>query len=127
MLRNKTPWQGTVHGILDELVASGNLIAKFHQAELRSLDEHLMRLATTTGTTVFGNQSEPARDEDITAVGAAYVLTNTSMASDTGTMTSQQFEDWNSDISLNGDQLLALADSLDIDQLDWLDTDMLNF
>ena len=103
------------------MVSRGNLVAGLRKAELQQLDETLTRLHTTsTSTTLVATTTHDAvlqRFEGDPGTGAESVQ-------DVGSSHSQmQFEplqDWNSEEGLSGDQLIAVADSLDFSHLDWL-------
>ena len=118
------------HSILDEMVSRGNLIAGLRKAELQQLDDTLTRLHTTSTTLVATTtahhdpflqhqqqQQQQQRFEGDTTGGEGSVQ-------DVGSSHSQmQFEplhDWNSEEGLSGDQLIAVANSLDFSHLDWL-------
>lgn len=109
-------WLQTTHLKLDEMVSRGNLIAGFRKAELQQLDETLTRLhststnsATTHGPVMQSLAGEPTGEEGLRDIGSS--------------QSQMQFEplhDWNSEEGLSGDQLIAVADSLDFTNLDWL-------
>ena len=116
LLRKNESWLQKTHVILDEMVSRGNLIAKFRKAELQQLDETLTRLHNTSTNSV------PARDSVMQNFEED--PTGRESLGDIGSSQSQvQFEplhDWNSEEGLSGDQLIAVADSLDFTDLDWL-------
>ena len=116
LLRKNESWLQKTHSILDEMVSRGNLIAGLRKAELQQLDETLTRLHTTSTASVSTHDAVSRRFEG-DAVGAEG-------AQDVGSSQSQMrfepLQDWNSEEGLSGDQLIAVADSLDFAHLDWL-------
>lgn len=118
LLRKNESWLQKTHVILDEMVSRGNLIAAFRKAELQQLDETLTRLHTTS------TNVPPARDTTVMQSFEGNPTGGGESLGDIGSSHSQmQFEplhDWNSEEGLSGDQLIAVADSLDFTDLDWL-------
>lgn len=112
------------HVILDEMVSRGNLIAAFRKSELQQLDETLTKLHTTTSANLA-----PARDNttvmqgfdgDPTTTGGGGGESLGDIGSSHSQMPFEPLHDWNSEEGLSGDQLIAVADSLDFTDLDWL-------
>ena len=116
LLRRKESWLQRTHLILDEMVSRGNLIAGLRKAELQQLDETLTRLHATSTSYVTSHDSvmqnlegDPVGGESVRDIGSS--------------RSQMQFEplhDWNSEEGLSGDQLNAVADSLDFTNIDWL-------
>lgn len=128
LLRDKSPWLQTCFDILDEMISRGNMIAAFHKSELQQLDEKLKMLPSTPRSVPSVRPSTSDGLERTYSMG----VTNESMESGSGAATGYDYllHEWNSDDGLSGEQLMALADSLDfgaIGQLDWLDSDMISF
>lgn len=113
LLRNTgVTWLETVYSILGEMVSRGNLIAQFHSKELHQLDETLNMLSAMPGNASFRSFVSPS--------GAAFDQ-NTNSSLDGQMNVSPDFlGEWNSDDGLNGDQLMALANSLNFDHFDWV-------
>ena len=116
LLRRNELWLQKTHSVLDEMVSRGNLVAGLRKAELQQLEETLTRLHTTSTSLVTGHDSILQHFEGDSAGAES--------AQDVGSSHSQmQFEplrEWNSEERLSGDQLMAVADSLDFTHLDWL-------
>ena len=129
LVRDKSPWLQKSFDVLDEMISRGNLVAEFHKSELQQLDDKLKMLPATPRsqpsvgrpstsdallrTNSFGTVNEQADPGSSVPLGYDYLL-----------------NEWNSDDGLSGEQLMALADSLDfgaIGQLDWLDSEMALF
>ena len=116
LLRKNESWLQKTHLILDEMVSRGNLIAGLRKAELQQLEETLTRLhtvstslATAHGSVMQSYEGDPTGGEGMRDGGSSH--------------SQIQFEplhDWNSEEGLSGDQLIAVADSLDFTNLDWL-------
>lgn len=130
LLRDKGPWLQTSFEVLDEMISRGNLIAGFHKSELQQLDEKLKMLPATPRSqpSARPSTSEGPFVHRPNSVGVPYEQT------DPGSGLAMGYDyllnEWNSDDGLSGEQLMALADSLDfgaIGQLDWLDSDMAAF
>ena len=115
LLRRNESWLQQTHLILDEMVSRGNLIAGLRKAELQQLDETLTRLHTASTSLITPQNSviqsfegDPMGGEGVRGIGSG--------------PSQRQFEplqDWNSEEGLSGDQLIAVADSLDFTNLDW--------
>ena len=116
LLRRKESWLQKTHLILDEMVSRGNLIAGLRKAELQQLDETLTRLHATSTSLVTSHDSvmqslegDPTGGESVRDIGSSH-----------SQMQFEPLHDWNSEEGLSGDQLNAVADSLDFTNLDWL-------
>ena len=115
LLRRNESWLQQTHLILDEMVSRGNLIAGLRKAELQQLDETLTRLHTTSTSLITpqnsvmqGFEGDPMGGEGVREMGAG-----------PSQMQFEPLQDWNSEEGLSGDQLIAVADSLDFTNLDW--------
>lgn len=127
LLRDKGPWLQTSFEVLDEMISRGNLIAGFHKSELQQLDEKLKMLPATPRSQAsvrpstaesfgFGRNSNIGMPNEMNDPGSGVPMGYDYL-----------LNEWNSDDGLSGEQLMALADSLDfgaIGQLDWLDAEM---
>ena len=120
LLRKNESWLQKTHLILDEMVSRGNLVAGLRKAELQQLDETLTRLHTTSAsssTTLVTThdavlqrfEGDPTGAESVPDIGSSH-----------SQMQFEPLQDWNSEEGLSGDQLIAVADSLDFSHLDWL-------
>ncbi|KAL8830593.1 MAG: hypothetical protein Q9191_001346 [Dirinaria sp. TL-2023a] len=116
LLRKHGSWLQKTHAILDEMVSRGNLVARLRKAELEKLEETLTRLHTTGTTSIITHSSvmqtfdqDPASEESVRDVGSSH-----------SQMQYEPLHDWNSEEGLSGDQLIAVADSLDFASLDWM-------
>ena len=111
----------TACSILDEMVTCGNRIADFQRHELDQLDFSLRRLQEMSGTVISHQQVQHETPES----AASYTMTTadgqingrgqTMPEVDIGSLLSE----WNSEDGLNGEQLLAVVESLDYDQFNW--------
>jgi proline utilization trans-activator len=113
LLRNTgVTWLNTIYAVLEEMVSRGNLIAQFYSTELHQLDENLKTLSEMPATASFMSNLSP----QVTNVDL-----NTNSSLDAQINVSPDFlGEWNSDDGLNGDQLMALANSLNFDHFDWV-------
>jgi hypothetical protein len=127
LLRDKGPWLETCFSILDEMISRGNLIAGFHKSELQQLDANLKLLPSSPRT------DPPTHEPGQTSAPNAINSVNMNAADETMSggdsipMGFDYLNEWNSDDGLSGEQLMALADSLDFGQLDWLGSDISSF
>lgn len=120
-------WLQAVYVLLEEMVSRGNQIARFVTSELHQLDEAIKLLPSTSSSATAAQQSTakqgpPPSQPD---VGITHEANNSMGANGQTSITPDFFSEWNSDDGLSGDQLMALANSLDFEHLDWLDTDLL--
>lgn len=124
LLRNKDPRLNIAYGILDEMAGRGNLIAEYHKHELEQLDLNMQRLLSLQqpdGTMDFQAQSgiTPTSMEGQDAISyppGSHLRMDSNDAATIDTILSE----WNSEDGFSGEQLMAVADSLDFNQLDWL-------
>ena len=117
LLRKNESWLQKTHSILDEMVSRGNLVAGLRKAELQQLDETLTRLHTTSTTLVTTTHETVLQRFEGDVTGAESVQ---DIGSSHSQMQFEPLQDWNSEEGLSGDQLIAVADSLDFSHLDWL-------
>ena len=115
LLRRNESWLQQTHLILDEMVSRGNLIAGLRKAELQQLDETLTRLHTSS-TNLITPQNSVIQSFEGGPMGGEGVR---EMGSGPSQMQFEPLQDWNSEEGLSGDQLIAVADSLDFTNLDW--------
>jgi hypothetical protein len=115
LLRDQNSFLPTTYTVLDEIAASGNLIAEFRRKELQQLEVNLDKLALgllypgSIENNVLGrSQNEGGHGDITTPIGSA------------GSLSEGELLHWNSEDGLSGEQLEALADSLNFNSLDWL-------
>ena len=113
LLRKNESWLQNTNSILDEMVSRGNVIAGLRKAELQQLDETLTRLHTSSvpapAPIPQSFEGGPTGGEGVRDIGSSH-----------SQMQFEPLHDWNSEEGLSGDQLIAVADSLDFTNLDWL-------
>jgi proline utilization trans-activator len=107
LLKDKDPFLQPAYTILDEMTASGNLVAEFRRNELQQLDHNLARFALATSHPSFPDNHGIGISQDERA------------EFDIATQISS-VESWVPEDGLSGEQLEALADSLNFNNLDWL-------
>ena len=115
LLRRNESWLQQTHLILDEMVSRGNLIAGLRKAELQQLDETLTRLHTSS-TSLITPRDSVMQSLEGDPMGGERVR---EISSGPSRMQFEPLQDWNSEEGLSGDQLIAVADSLDFTNLDW--------
>ena len=125
LLRKNEAWLQTTYSVLDEMVSRGNLIADLRKSELQQLEDTLTRLHTTPASS---NGAAPADSatrgggggfEGVATIGDDCIR-DAGSSSHSNNMQFGPLQDWNSEEGLSGDQLIAVADSLDFTNLDWL-------
>jgi hypothetical protein len=116
LLKDKTPFLQTAYTLLDEIAASGNLVAEFRRNELRQLDNNLASFASATTYPPISDNHGMGRSQDDR--GDCEIATQISSVE---SMTeSDMMWQWNPEDGLSGEQLESLADSLNFNNLDWL-------
>lgn len=100
------------------MIGRGNRIAEYHKHELEQLDLNMQKLCALQRLEINTiQQSESGITPTSTRNHGADDLSR--MDPNTHTVDTVLSE-WNSEDSFSGDQLMAVADSLDFNQLDWL-------
>lgn len=125
LLRDQEPRVDAAYSILDEMIGRGNRIAEYHRYELEQLDLNMQKLLPLQQPIILADSraqsdttpiSTEYQDVDVQRTGI-HARTESSTAS-IDTILSE----WNSEDGFSGEQLMAVADSLDFNQLDWLVT-----
>ncbi|KAH8424884.1 fungal specific transcription factor domain-containing protein [Aspergillus melleus] len=121
LLPDHTPWSHRAYTILDEMSTRGNRSARLIQSELKQLDVELaellsggntnpaMALQTPSSLCGLAHGSDPVGKINTVPSNAD---TQHALDIDPGDALDQQYE-------LSPDQLMALANSLDVDSLTW--------
>lgn len=116
LLKEKVLLLNIAHTVLDEMIARGNLIAKFRKAELQQLDAKLKALASITDYSSPAANFAIQRSEQIDGPWDAMIQVG-SAPSHTD---SDFLREWDFEDPLSGEQLAAVADSFNPNSLDWL-------
>lgn len=115
LLEGHEPWFEVAYSILDEMASHGNMIAAFRKRELQKLASVLSHLPPPH--TVSQSQTQPGLEHMQlggngqnaprlpSAANIDYALFDGSV--------------WPDDL-MNAEQLMTLADSLDLDGVDWM-------
>lgn len=124
LVRDKNPRLDTAYTLLDEMVCRGNLIAGYNKRELELVDSNLKKLHELNAAAQQPNQNEtptsvtiplPIQLQQTGQSGPDEQLQDSLYNIDT------ILSEWNSEDGLSGEHLLAMADSLDFGQLNWMD------
>ncbi|KAL9093941.1 MAG: hypothetical protein Q9165_003864 [Trypethelium subeluteriae] len=111
----------TASSILDDMVSCGNRVADFQRRELDQLDISLRRLRDFPSPATSSQQVQ----HENSASAASYIMTPADIQIDGSDQPmpnvdiGRLLDEWNSEDSLNGEQLMAVVDSLDYGQLNW--------
>ncbi|KAL9076447.1 MAG: hypothetical protein Q9157_003656 [Trypethelium eluteriae] len=111
----------TASSILDEMVSCGNRIADFQRRELDQLDFSLRRLQEFSSPAISNHQVQHENSDSVPSysMAAADVQMDGRDQAMSHVDIGRLLDEWNSEDSLNGEQLLAVVDSLDYDQFNW--------
>jgi proline utilization trans-activator len=115
LLATQSPWLDMAYTILDEMISQGQLQASARKEELHRLQQLFQHFTHPLPLT-------PAAQNSISHLGQAQGM------DDFGDMLDGDFIDdaiWRTD--LTAEQLMAIAENLDLDGLDWMTTDSSNF
>lgn len=108
-------------GILDEIVLRGNILAEKHK---RELDQIISTIDVLNSAAIVDNTTGQY-NQGMCQMGEAHQLTASSLAQQDmqGMANMNDFDailgEWNSEDELSGERLLVLAESLDLDQMQW--------
>jgi proline utilization trans-activator len=113
LLEDHEPWSDVAHSILDEMISRGNMVAAFRKKELQKLADLLAQLAPIQTTS---RTSEHNRPHDL----QGEAVLNANDPNESSNPTDGAFNDgaWPED--LTAEQLTMLADSLNLDGMDWV-------
>jgi proline utilization trans-activator len=127
LLDDRIPWLRKAYDLLNSMINGGNRIADFRKRELRRLEEMLAEysltqgqpLSTSIGDSIGGNDSQStpnlSHPENVPC-------TRGMLASPSGMPLYSGFSDEGSGFGddLTAEQILAVADSMNIESSDWL-------
>lgn len=105
LLRDKESRLNIAYSILDDMAGRGNRIAEYHKHELEQLDLNMQKLISFPPHATISMGERDAR-------GRSH--------SDAPPTVDTVGSEWNSEDGFSGEQLMAVANSLDFNQLDWL-------
>ncbi|RMY13700.1 hypothetical protein D0867_07377 [Hortaea werneckii] len=118
LIRKETDWLPVAYGVLEEMEGRGNLVASLRKSELEHLDKNLKSLPSAPIGSAVANES----DNQLNLLNGPFENPNMAdtLVGGDGPSDIDTLCDWNSEEALNGEQLMAVADSLDFSDLDWL-------
>ncbi|KAM0716638.1 hypothetical protein Q7P37_008083 [Cladosporium fusiforme] len=107
--------QQITYSVLDEMFSRGNLVAGLYRDDLNLLAQYLENLNSnaTNRTTAAGSSEQGDHHRTFDFV--------------TDSLSGEDLQLWDFDSALTGEQLIEVADSLNLDGLDWLTNGSLNF
>lgn len=115
LMRGYQDSQHITNAILDEMFSRGNLVAGLYKEELALLAEYLEKLTTSNSQRAVAASSSEQGDHHR---ASSFV---------TESLSGENMQLWDFDNALTGEQLLEVADSLNLDGLEWLTNGSLNF
>lgn len=107
--------QQITNSILDEMFSRGNLVAGLYKDELALLAQYLEKLDAGTADQIDASGTSEQEGHHQTSS-----VMNDSLSAD-------DMQLWDFDSALTGEQLIEVADSLNLDGLEWLTNGSLNF
>lgn len=114
MIASHFPWLDMAYTILDELFGQGLLQAAARKSELQQLQK------------IFNHMPQPSQNESIDELQAAVMqqqpLNITGMEADYSNFGTEFIEDAIWRTAFTADQLMNVADTLDLDGIDWMTT-----
>ena len=127
LLGDRIPWLRKAYDLLDTMIDGGNRIADILNREIHRLDEMLVEYSFTQGNARNPPTDNAMRGSDSQSTpGLSYPekipCTRGIMTSPTGIPLYSGFSDEGSGFGddLSAEQILAVADSMDIESSDWL-------
>ena len=117
LLEGHEPWSEAAYSILDEMASRGNMIAVFRKRELQKLASVLTHLPPPTSRT--RQQPEP----DLQGSNRVTFNPNKMHAPKQMGLSNMDYGLFDNTLwpdDLNAEQLMLLADSLDLDGVDWM-------
>lgn len=122
LLQTSFPWLNMIYNILDEMILQGNMQAAQRKAELEQLHQAFMQMPHSTDEeTGEGADIGPQPDMQGMSQGLGAIVMPHEMAATAGhdfTVDDDIF--WRN--AFTADQLLNVADNLDLEGIDWMTT-----
>lgn len=116
LLRDHSPWSKRAYTILDEMNARGNLSARLIRSELKQLAGELAQLAMKENiTTVLPASTRESREGESPVV----MVPSVESGEHSHSLTLKSAESLEQHYELRPDQLMELANSLDLNSLTW--------
>lgn len=117
LLHRHSSWSQRAYNILEEMSSRGNPIAEKVQLELKMLDDQLAHLSTDTITKPLspGDGDRSPFQLDLEAIGVSAAV----LDEYTAPLSSESMPGFNMNYGLDAEQLMQLANSLDLDSLTW--------
>ncbi|KAE8362447.1 fungal-specific transcription factor domain-containing protein [Aspergillus caelatus] len=116
LLRDHSPWSKRAYTILDEMSARGNLSARLIRSELKQLAGELAQLAMKENiTTVLPASTRESREGD----SPVAMVPSVESGEHSHSLTLKSAERFEQHYELRPDQLMELANSLDLNSLTW--------
>ncbi|KNG82270.1 hypothetical protein ANOM_009869 [Aspergillus nomiae NRRL 13137] len=117
LLRDHSPWSQRAYAIFDDMTARGNLSARLIRSELKQLDSELSQLAMKGNmATVLPTHAPRESREGDNPVAMVPPVESGEHSHSLGSKSAEGFEEH---YELRPDQLMDLANSLDLNSLTW--------
>lgn len=119
LIRSQTSWMSTVDAVMGELAWKGSLVADFHRHEIGQLNANLEKLGAMNAA-----QANGQGPRNIAGPRPGYPVPDHHHNYHNYEPIDNRFlGEWNSEDGLSGDQLLAMADCLNMEQFEWFAED----
>lgn len=116
LLRDHSPWSQRAHKILDQMVQRGNHAAKLVQSELKQLDGELAQLAMKEGVETALTREAYHQSTGLGQFVEAVPLVT---GSEQSPLEVELDEGFGQHYELSPNQMMDLANSLDLNSLSW--------
>lgn len=125
LLENHAPWSQRAYMLLQEMSSRGNLIAGFLKSELQQLDINLSGFPQITSRSRSRRRSGRTESEgqnanNVPQVPTPPLMTGSNMIGDRLSNNDLSYEELYWQEPMTTEQLMALADSLDLEGPNWL-------
>lgn len=126
LLEDHGQWSDTAYTILDDMASQGNMIAVFRKRELQQLANvlHMLPPVSVGETEIDHGQYDGDTLLASTNETSDYVNPAPHRNTGEGELDDRVFDDAFGQDDLTAEQLMLIADSLDLDGLDWMTTSL---
>ncbi|KAJ9654869.1 hypothetical protein H2198_006142 [Neophaeococcomyces mojaviensis] len=129
LTEDRGSWSDIAHAVLDEMISRGNMVARFRKVELQKLASILAELPPMPPLLmphlILEHEPDPIDNRRVTFDSRDGQIANPGLRDDDVTgMNNDVLESAFLQDDLNEEQLMLIADTLDLDGLDWMTTSL---